>query len=490
MIKCLSVIISLIFFNINDLTYFQQAHYHIKEHLGYIKHFYKKLLILLSISLVLSFINLWYLDIVILLLNLIGLKLIYSKKIIKLKYTKRIVRSLVLSFLVYLLLLSISFRELLLILNPLINIIVYLLIIPIEEVIKKYYQVKALKLLDKINPETIAITGSAGKTTTKHILDTVLSLGYNTLKTPKSYNTINGISKTINSSLDKFTEYLILEFGASYPKDISKLCKMIKPKYSIITKIGLSHLKTFKTEQNIIKEKMKLLENTLELCVINNDDENIRSYINSKSFKCQIIKVGKSTDSDFVISDEIVSKEGISFKINDTLISSKLIGEHNIYNLSFVYALIKTIKEEYLNFQELTDNLILNCFSNLKNVTNRLELKKDLKGNIIIDDSFSSNYTGFINALEYLKLYENKVLITPGIVETKKEENKQIAKKIIEVCDKVYVVKSPTGDIIYDELIKLKYQNAIKVDSFKDAISQIHDSTVLIENDLPDFYYL
>lgn len=62
--------------------------------------------------------------------------------------------------------------------------------------------------------KVIGITGSYGKTSSKNILNDILSIKYNTLPTPKNYNTPYGLMITTNNYLDKFTEILIAEMGA------------------------------------------------------------------------------------------------------------------------------------------------------------------------------------------------------------------------------------------------------------------------------------
>ena len=132
---------------------------------------------------------------------------------------------------------------------------------PIERMIYHHFEKLAKnKLKSMTNLKIIGITGSYGKTSSKNILNDILNVKFNSLPTPKSINTFNGIMITINNKLSKFDDVFIAEMGAYVKGEINGLCKLVGPKYGIITSIGTAHLETFGSEQNIIDEKMELIE--------------------------------------------------------------------------------------------------------------------------------------------------------------------------------------------------------------------------------------
>ncbi|MDR1522325.1 MAG: UDP-N-acetylmuramoyl-tripeptide--D-alanyl-D-alanine ligase [Streptococcaceae bacterium] len=112
--------------------------------------------------------------------------------------------------------------------------------------------------LQKIQPEVIAITGSNGKTTTKDMTYAILSKTYKTYKTQGNYNNEIGLPYTILSMPDD-TEKLVLEMGMDHPGDLHLLSTLTKPDIAVITLIGESHLKTFKTRINIAKGKFEII---------------------------------------------------------------------------------------------------------------------------------------------------------------------------------------------------------------------------------------
>ena len=108
------------------------------------------------------------------------------------------------------------------------------------------------------NLTVIGITGSYGKTTVKEMLKTVLAKKYKVLSTPKSFNTLFGISQVIKEQLKPEHEIFIVEIGAYKIGEIAELCRMVKPKIGILTGITNQHLERFGSEENIIKAKFKI----------------------------------------------------------------------------------------------------------------------------------------------------------------------------------------------------------------------------------------
>lgn len=103
----------------------------------------------------------------------------------------------------------------------------------------------------------IGITGSNGKTTSKELINCVLSKKYNTLCTIGNLNNHIGVPLTL-LSLDSSHEIAIIEMGANKPGDIAELCAIAEPSHGVITNIGKAHLEGFKDINGIIKTKREL----------------------------------------------------------------------------------------------------------------------------------------------------------------------------------------------------------------------------------------
>lgn len=120
--------------------------------------------------------------------------------------------------------------------------------------------------------KVVAVTGSAGKTSTKDLIAQVLP--GNVVATPQSYNNEIGLPLTITMA-DKGTDYLVLEMGARHIGDIQALTRIAQPDISIVTNVGTAHIGEFGGRANIAQAKGEIVE-ALEpggLAVLNVEDE-------------------------------------------------------------------------------------------------------------------------------------------------------------------------------------------------------------------------
>ena len=108
---------------------------------------------------------------------------------------------------------------------------------PVESLVGLYFKNKAIhKIKSMTNLKVIGITGSYGKTSSKNILNDILNIKYNSLPTPKNFNTPFGLMITINNYLDKFTDVFIAERGACQSGDIKELCDLVHPNMELLLK--------------------------------------------------------------------------------------------------------------------------------------------------------------------------------------------------------------------------------------------------------------
>lgn len=369
---------------------------------------------------------------------------------------------------------------------------------PIEKFVAYYYKRKAKnKLKSMKNLKVIGITGSYGKTSSKNILNDILNIKYNSLPTPKNFNTPFGVMISINNYLDKFTDVFIAEMGACQEGDINELCELVKPKYGIITKIGIAHLATFKTRENIQKTKFELIENLPKdgIGILNKDDKWQRDYKIKNNCKIKWIGID-STDADVRATDICLSPEGTKFNIifkgdkTKYEFQTKLLGYNNVYNILSSVALGK-------EFGMTIDQLKAGV-SKAKAVEHRLQLKK-VNGINIIDDSYNSNPSGSKMALDVLKMMPGKhIVVTPGMVELGKEEfekNKQFGKYISEVADEVILVGQEKTRPVQEGLKENGFDER-KIHIINDVLIAFEliqklkkgQTFVLLENDLPDIF--
>lgn len=105
----------------------------------------------------------------------------------------------------------------------------------------------------------IGITGTNGKTTTKELVRSVLSVKFKTYATQGNLNNHIGVPLTL-LSIPNDTQIAIIEMGANHPGEIAGLCEISQPNHGIITNVGKAHLEGFGSFENILKTKTALYD--------------------------------------------------------------------------------------------------------------------------------------------------------------------------------------------------------------------------------------
>ncbi|MDN4607589.1 YheC/YheD family protein [Sporosarcina highlanderae] len=244
----------------------------------------------------------------------------------------------------------------------------------------------------------IAITGSAGKTTTKAFLSSILSKKWNIFESKDYWNTTEHTKKhaaEINSS----HQAVVLEYGMAYPGVITEHCQIIQPNMSIVTNVGLAHVGNFNGDpRGVAKAKSELIHGMDQsgvLC-LNKDNDNSR-YLETQNFNGTTITVGIKKPADYQAYDVQYTDQGMSFKIklqNEEIeLFIPIFGEHHVYNALSAIAIA-----DHLGFSpmEIKTGLLF------KKPPRRLTIY-NCKNNItMIDDTVHSHPEGVRAALDVL----------------------------------------------------------------------------------------
>lgn len=370
---------------------------------------------------------------------------------------------------------------------------------PLEKVVEQWYYKDAQKKIRSFpNLTVIGITGSFGKTSTKFILNDIISSFFNTLMTPKSFNTKMGVTKVVRENLRPIHQIFIVEMGARQKGDIEDICELVHLKIGILTAIGEQHLETFKSLDTIKNTKSELIESLPDdgIAILNGDDVNIRSLSFRKKRRTLYFGID-SPKLDYFAHDIEVTPKGVSFVVGnyrgeEAKFQTKLLGKHNIYN---ILAALSVACELGLELRDLANKVRI-----LKPAPHRLEIRKS-PGNItVIDDSFSSNPVGAKMALDVLGRMtgKRKILITPGMVELGSKEyeyNKNFGFYAAAVCHVIILVGQRQTLPVQEGLALANYPtDSIYIAAdlkgasvYLKSIAQSGD-VVLFENDLPDNY--
>lgn len=420
-----------------------------------------------------------------------------NKAKIPLKYTNRVIRMFITQALIIVLICIISNNFITL---GVLNIIAFCLCIitniinyPMEYGIREYYINDAKKILRNMpNLTVIGVTGSYGKTSVKNFLVKTLSVKYEVLTTPKNYNTTMGVIKTIREELKPIHQIFVCEMGATKIGDIKEICDIVNPKLGVITSIGPQHLESFKSIDNIIKTKFELYD-----AVNKNGGITFLNYDNdylSKQNKPNIMTYGINNEKlDYSAFNLNSSSQGLSFSIKDVDFKTKLIGRHNIVNITGSIAVA--------NYLDVSLDRLVSRVREIQSVEHRLQLIS--KGNLnIIDDAYNSNPVSSKSAIDTLSEFKGiKIIVTPGLIELggdKEKYNFEFGEYMCDVCDYIFLVNSTISKYVLNGINSKKFSKdkIFMVNSPQEAVAQItnfglnDNVTVLLENDLPDNYNL
>lgn len=383
---------------------------------------------------------------------------------------------------------------------PVLGLLANTLLQPVEKSIAKKYIKDAKRILSlKKDLKIIAITGSYGKTSTKHFLHTILNHQYTTLMTPGSYNTTMGVVRTIREMLKPVHEVFIVEMGARQQGDIKEISELVNQDISILTAIGPQHLETFKSIENVQQGKCEIITYAKPeaLAVLNADYDLIRNADIVKNKENKIFYSLQEKDKGWSLGNIIYTEAGMSFDIFDATgalylkAHTKIIGEYNASNI-----LAAVVVASALGMKK---SKILQGIQSLQAVTHRMELirRKDRKFTVI-DDAFNSNPKGAKMALDVLGKIEGKkkYIVTPGMIELGEQQselNTQFGRQIAQVCDTAVLVGKQQTQPIAAGLAAEGFpeEKIISVTNLNEAITFINANVqegdvVLYENDLLD----
>jgi UDP-N-acetylmuramoyl-tripeptide--D-alanyl-D-alanine ligase len=371
---------------------------------------------------------------------------------------------------------------------------------PFEERVKAGFRQEAIDKFAKLKPTTIAITGSFGKTSTKHILSHILGAAAPTLATPGSVNTDMGITRVIREQLEESHQYFIVEMGAYGPGSIARLCKLTPPDTGMITAIGAAHYERFKTLETVAEAKFELAESVFARggkVVVNKDGmDDALLADRQKHVKGDYIIVGAGADMALEKIDQ--TKDGLTLTIKDGAdtheVKAPLYGKHQAGNILVAAATARAVGLPWA--------AIKGALASVPQIRHRLEVSRNSGQPTIINDAYNSNPVGFASALECLdslvELGGRRILITPGMVElgaVHDSEHERLGALAASHCDVVLVVtpeRIPTfmkglEAAKSDKLHIMTFDTQEKAEDWAKRNWEAGDA-VLFENNLPDLY--
>ncbi|MCJ8009857.1 UDP-N-acetylmuramoyl-tripeptide--D-alanyl-D-alanine ligase [Lederbergia wuyishanensis] len=194
----------------------------------------------------------------------------------------------------------------------------------------------------KVKP-TIAVTGSAGKTTVKTMISSILREKWIIYESSDYHNTTEN---TINhkEKIGPIHRSVVLEYGMGFAGQITEHCSILQPDISVITNVGLAHIGNFDSKlENLVAAKSEIIKgmNQDGVLFLNRDDHNSKMLHTSK-FKGKIVTIGIEKTGPYRAQNIRFGKEGMEFTIQlkgqKYAFKIPLFGLHNIYNALFAIA--------------------------------------------------------------------------------------------------------------------------------------------------------
>ncbi len=340
------------------------------------------------------------------------------------------------------------------------------------------------------NIPVVAITGSVGKTSTKDMVASVLSMKCKVLKTKGNMNNELGLPLTILSLKDE--NLICVEMGMNHFGEISRLTHIAKPTVAIITNVGTAHIGNLGSRENILKAKLEILEglqgNTI---VINNDNDLLGEWaksdkkynkltygINNKStFMAEDIQSYEDKSIYKLIEDKIVTEKGTqSTEGKNIEVTVPVGGEHFVLN-SLCAIAVGT-------YFEIPKDKILQGISKFELTKKRMELNTTKNGATVINDTYNANYDSMKAGITYLQNIKDKrkIAILGDMLELgdyAEELHSEVGKEIKDI-DVLITVGELSKNIAKNANAKEIYQYTSNADAITKAKEIITPNDIIL----------
>jgi UDP-N-acetylmuramoyl-tripeptide--D-alanyl-D-alanine ligase len=358
---------------------------------------------------------------------------------------------------------------------------------PLERRLAAPFVERAQQRLARVAPTIIGITGSYGKTSTKNHVAYLVAGTKAVVATPRSYNNMAGLARSVNEQLAEGTEVFVAEMGTYGPGEIAAMCAWCPPEIAVLTTIGPVHLERMGSLDKILENKAEITESASTV-VLNVDDERLarlaeRLAPTVRVLRCSAVDAGADV--------AVLGAPGpATVVVNGRMVAAGIELASGVQPTNLACAIaVGTVLG-------VPDEAIAARLRTMEPVANRQNVVVAPSGILVIDDTFNANPAGAAAALVALAAADatrRRVVVTPGMVELGREQaraNAAFATAATGVATDLVVVGRTNRRALLRGGAALA---PITVNNRHEAVQWVRThlgigDAVLYENDLPDHY--
>jgi UDP-N-acetylmuramoyl-tripeptide--D-alanyl-D-alanine ligase len=182
---------------------------------------------------------------------------------------------------------------------------------------------------DRWTGDVIGVTGSAGKTSTKDVIASLLSVKFRVGKTAGNFNNHVGLPLSI-LRLPKDAQVAVLELGMNHAGEIRDLARIARPRIGVVTNVGYAHIEFFESIEGIAAAKRELVEALPPdgVAILNTDDPLVAAFpaLKAKTY-------GLNPGANFRAEGVRFLRDRTKFQVRDVSFETQLLGRHSVRNI-------------------------------------------------------------------------------------------------------------------------------------------------------------
>ena len=249
--------------------------------------------------------------------------------------------------------------------------------------------------INQLNPLSIAVTGTNGKTSVTKLIHSILNENKNALTNYGNFNNHIGVPLSI-FKLNTNHKYCVLEMGASVKDDIKYLCEIVNPKIVTLLNVSAAHIESFGSFENILltKEEILIDQGFSKTVILNKDDKNFlrwKKIVNNHN----LVTISIKNNADYSIKS-IIGNE-LNIKLPNNQLLQLLLKDNHIKFIENILIAVACSHQAGASIQNIVDG-----YTNYKGIKGRFYLYDGIKNSIIIDDSYNANPSSMKRSLDSL----------------------------------------------------------------------------------------